>query len=118
MSYYRKKPCSQCPFRRDVKPFLHPERAYDIAIHAQNPYNSFPCHKTLEHDEDDEGSYSYAGAESKECAGFLTLRAKELGEDSHGIPDGFEPAYDQVYDDVWDMEYAYDEQWEKQRGTN
>lgn len=111
MSHYRKKPCSQCPFRRDVKPFLHPERAEEIADAASNPYNSFPCHKTLEHGEDDEGSYTYAGAESQECAGFLTLRANELGEESHGIPDGFEPSYKLVYIDSWDMVGAYDEAW-------
>jgi hypothetical protein len=60
-----KKPCQHCPFRRDVKPFLRPGRGKELAYHAQNPYNSFTCHKTLEHDEEgdvfaDENVYSDA----------------------------------------------------------
>ena len=29
--WFVKKPCQHCPFRRDVKPFLTPERAEEIA---------------------------------------------------------------------------------------
>jgi hypothetical protein len=106
MKHFMKSPCKHCPFRRDVKPFLHPERAYEIAIAAQNPYNSFPCHKTTEPDED--GEEMLVTQDSKECAGFLTLRAQE-GE---RIPEGFEPAWDLVYTDAFEMYQVYEDEWE------
>ena len=108
--YYIKKPCQHCPFRNDVKPFLHPERAWEIASAAQNPYNTFPCHKTTTHDEDEEGEeYLTDRVAEKECAGFLTLRAAEYGEDR--MPEGFKPSYDIVYNDAFEMEDAYEEAW-------
>lgn len=103
---YVKKPCKHCPFRNDVTPFLHPDRATQLAYAAQNPYSEFHCHKTIEHDEEDgEGIVTN---ESKLCAGFLTLRA-QAGE---SLPDGFEPSFDIVYEDEWDMISAYEEQWD------
>ena len=97
-------PCKHCPFRRDVKPFLHPERGEELAYHAQNPYNTFACHKTTEHNEyTDELE---AGPTSKECAGFMTLQCQE-GMD---IPEGFEPAYELCYMDVYEMIDAYSEE--------
>jgi hypothetical protein len=107
MSDYMKKPCDKCPFRIDVTPFLHPERAYDIAVGASNPYNDFHCHKTIEHDDDGNG---YAVENSKQCAGFLTMRARETKQ---GVPKGFEPDFDNVYEDAWDMESAYQEKWDE-----
>ncbi len=103
-----KKPCKHCPFRHDVKPFLTAERGTELAFHVQNPYNSFPCHKTTEFDEDanfGEGDMVVT-EQSLECAGFLTLRAVELGEDT--CPEGFIPSYDVVYPDSWDMVDAYE----------
>lgn len=107
MSYFCKKPCKHCPYRNDVKPFLTPERGEELAYYAQNPYNSFPCHKTTELDEESESGEMYATDKSKECAGFITLQVIENGE--RWIPEGFEPAYDIVYADVYDMIDAYDE---------
>jgi hypothetical protein len=94
-----KKPCQHCPFRRDVKPFLRPGRGKELAYHAQNPYNSFTCHKTLEHDE--EGDV-FVGEKSLECAGFLTLQINE-GAD---CPKGFTPD-ENVYSDAYEMIDAY-----------
>lgn len=106
MSEFMKKPCSSCPFRHDIKPFLHPERAYEIAIHSQNRYNSFTCHKTLDSDR-------------KECAGFLTMRANELGEaDVFEIKQGFKPAYDLIFSEPYEMEEAAEEQWDEERAIN
>lgn len=99
-----KKPCQHCPFRKDVKPFLHPARGEELACLAQNPFSSFPCHKTTEHDDDGELVNRPA---NKECAGFLTLKAAELGEDE--VPDGFTPSFDLVYCESWDMASAYEE---------
>lgn len=88
----------------DVRPYLHPERGHDLACAAQNPYQSFECHKTTEHDYDGE---AYATEQSKQCAGFLTLRCAELGESGYE-DEGFEPSYEIVYADYWSMADAYD----------
>jgi hypothetical protein len=109
MSDFMKKPCKDCPYRRDVKPFLTPERGEELAYHATNPYNSFPCHKTTEASEDDEGSEMMVTEESKECAGFLTLMANEAGRTPYDH-DGFEPSYDLCYDGAYEMVEAYEEQ--------
>lgn len=106
--YFMKSPCKHCPFRRDVKPFLHPERAAEIANHAYNPYNSFPCHKTTEPNDDDEEGGMMATEDSKECAGFLTLQI-QCGME---VPEGFTPAYDLVYEDAWEMTDAYEDEWD------
>lgn len=113
MSDFVKKPCKHCPFRNDVKPFLHPERAAEIAYAAENPYSSFPCHKTIDYCEDEEGVSECDMQESKECAGFLTLRA-QAGEDT---PEGFEPAWEICYTDSFDMIQSYEQEWEEQRST-
>jgi hypothetical protein len=104
MSDFVKVPCKHCPFRKDVKPFLHPERAEEFVYAAHNPFNTFTCHKTLDHDED--GNH-VVSQESKECAGFLTMKAV------FGIPppDGFTPAFTECYEDELDMITAYTEQW-------
>lgn len=104
-----KKPCKHCPFRKDIKPFLTPYRQEELAYAPQNPYNSFPCHKTIELDEDGEHCHSEG---EKECAGFLTLRANELGEDY--VPKGFIPSYDICFSDSYEMAEAH-EYWEDQQ---
>lgn len=115
MSHFMPAPCALCPFKTSVTPFLHPERAYDIAMVASNPYASFPCHKTTEFNDDDEDEYGEAGLvnrhKERECAGMLTMRANELGENS--IPEGFVPSYGIVYGDAYDMEGAYEDEWDK-----
>lgn len=108
-SWYVKKPCAHCPFRRDVEPFLHPERAEEIAYSAQNPYSEFHCHKTIDYDEDDgEGLVT---DKSLICAGFLALQVNEGAVDE---PEGWEwPG--NVYSDCWEMTAAYEEAWEDRR---
>lgn len=111
MERYMKAPCPHCPFRRDVTPYLHPGRAAEIAYAAQNPYNSFACHKTTVSDEEfgGDGNSMVATSDSKECAGFLTLRAQS-GED---VPKGFKPAWEICYTDEYEMIQAYEKEWEK-----
>ena len=106
---YMKKPCLHCPFRLDVRPFLHPDRAYEIACVSEDTRQTFPCHKTTCHD--DEGEVTIYGSE-KECAGMLTLRA---GETDDGLPRGFEPSFDAVYEDRFHMADAYEDQWNSTR---
>jgi hypothetical protein len=105
MGDFMKKPCEHCPFRHDVKPFLRPSRGEELAYHATNPYNSFPCHKTTVSADDDEGNMMCVGT-TKECAGFMTLQINE-GMD---IPEGFTPATDLVYSDIYEMIDAYQNQ--------
>lgn len=107
-NWFMKSPCKHCPFRRDVTPFLHPERGAELAYSADNPYNSFQCHKTTEANEDTEDGEMYATSDSKECAGFMTLQHIECGNE---LPEGFEPNYDIVYDSAFDMAQEYEEEW-------
>ena len=104
MSEYMKKPCIHCPFRSDVEPFLTPERGAQLAYSAENPYNSFPCHKTTEYNEDTEDME--CTGQTKECPGFLTLQINE-GKD---VPEGFEPSYDIIYQDAFEMSMAYEDE--------
>lgn len=114
MCDYMKEPCKNCPFRVDVTPFLHPDRAAEISYAAQNPYADFYCHKTTVSDEEfgGEGEEMVATDTSKMCAGFLTLRAQAGIE----TPEGFEPAYEKCYIEPYDMIDAYEEQWNEKRG--
>jgi hypothetical protein len=105
---YMKTPCTNCPFRNDVTPFLHPERAAEIAYAALNPYQEFPCHKTTE--SDDEGFKMHATENSKECAGFLTLRAQA----GKRTPEGFEPSWELCYADEYGMIDAYEQEWDSE----
>lgn len=100
-----KAPCKHCPFRSDVRPFLHPGRAEEIAYATENPYSSFPCHKTLEYDEG--GEDLEETADSKTCAGFLTM---QVNEGTVECPEGFEPS-PKVYGDLYEMIDAYDREW-------
>ena len=103
MSDFMKHPCKHCPYRRDVKPFLTLGRAEELAYLPSNPFNSFSCHKTTEYNEETEDMEVIES--SKECAGFLTLRAQE-GE---SVPEGFEPAWDIVYTDAFEMIQTYED---------
>lgn len=104
---FMKVPCKDCPFRIDKTPYLRPDRAAEIAYAAQNPYNSFACHKTTEYNECIGGQQSTEN--SKECAGFLTLRAQGVED----VPEGFEPSWELCYTDACEMIDAYEEEWNK-----
>lgn len=70
MHYKLKKPCKDCPFRADIPPFLTQARAEEIASSLVR--SEFPCHKTLEYD-DDEGHETKSTAH---CAGALIMLEK------------------------------------------
>jgi hypothetical protein len=114
VSDFMAAPCVHCPFKQDVKPFLHPERAYDIANTVHNPYNDpFPCHKTTESDDDSEEGEMMVVETTKVCAGWLTMMACSRGSTPYD-DDGFEPSAG-CYEDPEDMFYAYEEEWEKHK---
>jgi hypothetical protein len=106
--WFAKKPCAHCPYRRDVKPFLHPERGEELAYHTKNPYGDFPCHKTTVEDEDSADGEMMVTKESLTCAGFLSMQIEWGGRD---CPEGFTPS-DLVYAEPSDMADAYAEEWE------
>lgn len=106
--YWMKEPCALCPFSRTRTLWLHPERAHDFAYMASNPYNDFPCHKTADLVEDDDGSGSYVmGNKSFTCNGFLSLQVNENGRG----PDGFEPSLD-AFGDHWEMIEHHEGYWQ------
>lgn len=63
-----RRPCSNCPFRTDVVPYLTRARAIDIATSLADGA-TFPCHKTVDYETDDEPNV----AESAFCAGALIM---------------------------------------------
>lgn len=113
MTDYMKKPCKHCPFRRDVEPFLHPERAADIAYSAQNPYSDFPCHKTLDYNCDSDDGEGAETENTKTCAGFLAM---QINEGATEAPKGFVWP-DNTYSDCWEMVDAYEEAWNSRRSA-
>lgn len=105
---WMKEPCGPCPYSRTKTLALHPDRAADFAYSAQNPYNDFPCHKTADlHEDDDGGSEYVAGRRSLTCNGFLSLQVNENGSG----PEGFEPHPD-GFCEAWEMIERHTELWE------
>ena len=77
-----KKPCSNCPFRKDsLKGWLGEARATQIAKDVILGDQTFACHKTVnyeawqEQQEEDEEDYRFVGGEQF-CAGALALEMK------------------------------------------
>lgn len=107
--WFVKKPCAQCPYRRDVKPFLHPERGEELAYHTENPYSDFLCHKTTIEDENSDEGEMMAGEDSLTCAGFLSMQIEWGGRE---CPEGFKPS-NLVYSEPYEMADAYADAWER-----
>lgn len=111
--YWMKEPCGPCPYSRSKTLWLHPERASDFANLAANPYNDFPCHKTADLREDDEGSGKYvAGAQSMTCNGFLSLQCSE----NNRKIDGFTP-HDDAFGDTYEMVEHHEANWDDEHAT-
>lgn len=105
-AWFMKEPCQHCPFRRDVKPFLHPERGAQLAYLTENPYSEFTCHKTTVPDDDSEFGEMRATDKSLTCAGFLSMQIENGGRK---CPDGFEPS-ELTYGEAYEMASAYEDQ--------
>lgn len=69
------KPCKSCPFRSDVRPFLHIARVLGI-IKAP----AFACHNTVEYGEEGDANVV---ERSKQCAGRAIMLMRD------GVPDTF-----------------------------
>lgn len=67
-----KKPCSDCPFRKDIHPFLSRARVEEMReqLHTQDD-QTFTCHKTVD--------YSKARPDQRNgavCSGYANLAYK------------------------------------------
>lgn len=68
-----KKPCSNCPFRTDVEPYLNRSRAKHICAALER--GTFSCHKTVKYSDDYEEGYAPSEGEQF-CAGALAMMKK------------------------------------------
>lgn len=76
MKYDLKRPCADCPFRTDIKPFLMRERAENIVNEIMFGTGNFPCHKTIDYENSGEDFQSAKGVNGKElqmCAGAMII---------------------------------------------
>jgi len=77
-SYDLTKPCNNCPFRTDVKPYLRAARVAKLESDLVGGQASFTCHKTTVESEPDEDGESrlVEGPKSQHCAGAMILLEK------------------------------------------
>lgn len=69
MKHTMASPCPHCPFRTDIRGYLRRERVQEICESLMLHQQSFPCHKTTEEIEDDDGCDMEATEASQQCAG-------------------------------------------------
>lgn len=72
MNFNLTKPCSDCPFRTDVVPYLNKARVRDIERGLVQQQQSFPCHKTTVAGQDDDDGMMVT-SKSEHCAGAMIL---------------------------------------------
>ena len=80
MKFDLTSPCGNCPFRNDRGPFgLHPQRIRGILGGGKGkswwPATSFPCHKTVDYD--DEDGKGIVGPNAQQCAGVMIILHRE-----------------------------------------
>jgi hypothetical protein len=75
MKFDLTKPCANCPFRSDIKPYLRRGGAASIATDITQNQRTFTCHKTTVTDPDDD-SAMMDGPNAQHCAGALILLEK------------------------------------------
>ncbi len=71
MNFALTKPCDNCPFRTDIKPYLSGVRAEEIASSLLKG-QTFPCHKAAEYD-DATGKYIVGMEKEQHCAGAMIV---------------------------------------------
>lgn len=106
MSEVMKKCCGLCPYSRKNTLFLHPDRAYDFAISAENPYSDFVCHKTGLVYEDDESSEIRRGEKSLTCAGFHAMQCL-----SNGLDPEIKIDHEDHFEDCYEMADHHEDHW-------
>jgi len=123
--YALKTPCTSCPFRSDIRPFIRPERVDEIEQGLVR--GEFPCHKTVNYDsapERDDGLLELELRDSTgevHCAGALILLEK-LGQPSQmmriseriGVYDARQLDMNApVYDSFEEMREAHEREFDK-----
>lgn len=93
-------PCEACPFRRDVRPYLTPERGMSLAMSTRLPGREFFCHETIDYNAT---TKKKRRKNARLCRGFAILRAQEGVERAHR----FVEDRDLVYRSMGDMMFAY-----------
>jgi len=68
-------PCEHCPYRKDVTPYLTPQRGLELAMLTRRRDAAFHCH---------ESTFGPRGGRRPKrlwrlCIGFAMLRAQEAG---------------------------------------
>lgn len=63
------RPCAQCPFRRDVVPFLRLGRVREIVDRARRHGEHFVCHETVDYSKPTQT----LDPGRRACAGFMIL---------------------------------------------
>ena len=116
MNYNLRTPCSNCPFRRDVTPYLRADRVREIFDNIER--GEFPCHKTTVCDEASDCGEMVETPKSEHCAGMLIMLEK-MGRPSQmmricerlGKYDASKLNMDApVYEDDEECEYAQEAQ--------
>lgn len=72
MNFNLTKPCKDCPFRTDIRPYLTMERAEEIVEALTTMQGTFACHKTTKPSEDDDLEMVTTD-KSEHCAGALIM---------------------------------------------
>lgn len=114
MTDFMKKACPNCPFKKDVKPYIRMSRAEDIAYNADNPYGTFPCHCTTTQDENENewGDHGFVDQhKEKQCAGHLTIQF-HANDGTFYDEEGFKPDPD-CFEDSFGMIQHYEEFYEE-----
>jgi len=70
-----KRPCSNCPFRTDIQPYLRRSRTEEIGYGLLNDAD-FACHKTLVDEYESEGDGQRVGKDTQACAGSMIVLEK------------------------------------------
>lgn len=114
-----KTPCKDCPFRKDVRPYISVERVREIFAAIIERDNHFSCHKTVDYSQEDEsGETVPKTGHSSVCAGAAILQDKcgrpsvmvRMGYALRSIPrDHFDMAAP-VYDSPEEMLAAYEKE--------
>ncbi len=73
MLFTMSHPCTLCPFRKDVTPYLRKGRVLEI-VNALTNGGVFPCHETVDHNDDGKQVDSLT---ENFCAGALIMIEKK-----------------------------------------
>jgi hypothetical protein len=73
MKFNLVRPCRDCPFRTDVKPYLSAARAREIVDSITLQQATFACHKTVDYSDPEDDEPRAPKAEEQHCAGATIL---------------------------------------------